>query len=104
MHPSEMRGANGLRNDFGMRWGRFVEFITNGLPPADLGVLEAHWIAMGTTDDIREALEGARRRRRGILARLSSWRRSYLDGLAWSLDTELQRRSRESEASRRARL
>jgi hypothetical protein len=75
-----------------------VEYITNGVPAWDMGVLDAHWLNMGTTEQIRTALTEARRRRRyGLLVWISPWRRQYLEGLIWALDTELGRRLREAE-------
>jgi hypothetical protein len=68
--------------------------LTNGLPPWDLGVLHAHWLAMGTTREIRERVDRGRRSRRGLLARFSLWRRRYLDGMMWALEAELARRAR----------
>ncbi len=71
-----------------------LEFLGGKLPPWDRGVLDAHYINCGTTETIQEHLNRARRRRYGPLALLSGWRRKYLAGLIWSLETELGRRSR----------
>jgi hypothetical protein len=97
MHSPGFGGTKSLKSSLNMSWLRFVEFITNGQPAWDVGVLDAHWIAMGPTHQIQEALADARRRRRGLLAKVSSWQREYLDGMLWSLDAEVQRRSRSGE-------
>ena len=59
MNSSGLGGAKSLKNSTGMRWNRFVEFITNGLPPWDMGVLDAHWIAMGTDTSLVVATKTA---------------------------------------------
>lgn len=76
-------------------WLYFLESLTGQVPPWDRGVLDAHYINGDMTERIRARLEKARSGRRGVLAFLSPWRRRYLDGYIWTLEKEMERRSRQ---------
>jgi hypothetical protein len=79
-------------------WGYLVEFLTHDRNPWDRGVLDAHWYTAVPTSQIQANLKLAKKRRRQLLAFLSSWRRRYLDGLIWGFEKELERRVRVGEA------
>lgn len=99
MIPSELGGVKSLNGPISTTWSRFVEFITNGAPPWDMGVLDAHWIAMGPMEQIRDELAQSRRRREGLLTWVWPWRRQYLDGMIWALEAEMRRRERSPEVT-----
>lgn len=89
-HPELLSEATAI----GKTFTYLLDFLGNQVPPWDRGILDAHLINAGTTPVVQEHLEAAERGRASLLARLSPWRRRYLDGLIWSLRTELERRSR----------
>jgi len=96
--PSTQTGPTlHLHGEPNTTWRYLVEYLTDDLGPWDRGVLDAHGICCGSTQFVQQHLVTARSRRRGILARISSWRRRYLDGLIWVLGVELERRARVGE-------
>lgn len=72
-----------------------MAFLQNELSAWDNGALDAHRIGGGPTRLIVRSLEQAKRKRRGILARLLRGRRRYLDGLIEGLEKEMEKRRRD---------
>lgn len=62
------------------------------LSPWDKGVLDGHRMAPLRTHEVRERLHRAARQRNSLLSRLLPGRRRYLEGLIWSLESEIKRR------------
>jgi hypothetical protein len=62
------------------------------LSPWDKGVLDGHLMAPLRTHEVQERLNRAARQRNSLLSRLLPGRRRYLDGLIWSLESEIKRR------------
>lgn len=98
MASTEVGGTWPERGEWGRTWGYLLQYLTNEIDPWDRGVLDAHIICWGDARLIQGHLDAARARRRGMLARLSAWRRRYLEGLIWVLGGELERRARVNQA------
>ncbi|AGA30857.1 hypothetical protein [Singulisphaera acidiphila] len=78
-------------------WSYLVDFLGYDRSAWDRGVLDAHWYTAAPTSHIQANLILAKKKRRRILAIISSWRRHYLNGLIWGYEKELERRVRVEE-------